>query len=158
MLVKNRKRITIIVAAIIVSVVSGAYLAAMDPIASNSHSNSKMHKKMGEKPMMYDHKGKMGMCRMHMMMAHAMFQKKIVASSDGGAIIMIGKKLYKYDSNLNLIKETEIKIDVNEMQADMHKMMRLCPMCQAGSDEFSFDSETAQASANDSINLLLMAE
>jgi hypothetical protein len=36
---------------------------------------------------------------------------------------MAGKKLMKYDKDLNLVKETEIKID-------MEKMMKECPMCQ----------------------------
>jgi hypothetical protein len=38
--------------------------------------------------------------------------KQIIATSDGGVVIAIGNRLYKYDSNLNLQKEAEIPIDM----------------------------------------------
>ena len=37
-----------------------------------------------------------------------MGEKSIVSSNDGGAIVMAGSKLYKYDKNLNLVKEVEL--------------------------------------------------
>ena len=40
----------------------------------------------------------------------------LVATSDGGVVVMIGNKLYKYDKNLNLVKEAEIKVDFKGMQ------------------------------------------
>ena len=40
----------------------------------------------------------------------------LVATSDGGVVVMIGNKLYKYDKNLNLVKEAEIKVDFRGMQ------------------------------------------
>jgi hypothetical protein len=59
------------------------------------------------------------MCPMHC----GMMMKKMIATSDGGVIVMAGKKLIKYDKDLNLVKEVEIKMD-------MEKMMKDCPMCQ----------------------------
>ena len=40
--------------------------------------------------------------------------KTLVATSDGGVIVMIGNKLFKYDAELNLIGETKIKFDPRE--------------------------------------------
>jgi hypothetical protein len=37
---------------------------------------------------------------------------KMVASGDGGVIVMMGDKLIKYDKNLKFVKETEIAVDL----------------------------------------------
>ena len=47
-----------------------------------------------------------------------MMAKQMVATGDGGIIVLTGNKLLKYDKDLNLIKEVEIKMDM--------KMMRKC--------------------------------
>ena len=59
--------------------------------------------------------GKMGM----------MMQKQMIATSDGGVIVLSGNKLYKYDKNLNLIKEAEIKKDFKDMKK-MGEMKEEC--------------------------------
>ncbi|MBN1353374.1 MAG: hypothetical protein JW994_01720 [Candidatus Omnitrophica bacterium] len=41
-----------------------------------------------------------------------MIGAKIVATEDGGIVILVGNKLIKYDKELNLVKETEVKVDV----------------------------------------------
>ena len=41
---------------------------------------------------------------------------KLVATDDGGIIVMVGNKLLKYDRDLNLVKETGIKIDMEKMR------------------------------------------
>lgn len=46
--------------------------------------------------------------------------KQMVATSDGGVVVLSGNKLYKYDKELNLKKEVEIKKD--------KEMMGKCPM------------------------------
>jgi hypothetical protein len=48
----------------------------------------------------------------------------LVATSDGGVVVMIGNKLYKYDKNLNLVKEAEIKVDVKGMQRMMEQFRK----------------------------------
>ncbi|MEI8349265.1 MAG: hypothetical protein WCI77_03835 [Candidatus Omnitrophota bacterium] len=45
-----------------------------------------------------------------------MMQKQIVATGDGGAIVLLGNKLLKYDKDLNLIKVVELKADVAPVQ------------------------------------------
>ena len=65
------------------------------------------------------------------MMANALgvFQKQMVATSDGGVVVLAGNKLLKYDKDLNLIKEAEVKagtefrMDAGSIQ-DMMKMMK----------------------------------
>ncbi len=77
---------------------------------------------MGKKGMMKSGQ-MMGMCPMHKMMS-----KEMVATEDGGVIVMVGNKLLKYDKNLNLKKEVEIKMDMEGMQKMMKEMMEKCPM------------------------------
>jgi hypothetical protein len=80
--------------------------------------------KMGHEKMM------MGCCSMHGMMMKSMMEKKIVATSDGGVVVAIGNKLFKYDKNLELKKETEIKVDSEAMKKMMMEMKEKCPMCK----------------------------
>jgi hypothetical protein len=47
----------------------------------------------------------------------------LVATTDGGVVVLMGNKLYKFDKKLNLIKETEIKVDGEHMPVMMN-----CPM------------------------------
>ena len=55
--------------------------------------------------------------------------KQMVATSDGGVIVMAGHKLFKYDKDLNLVKEVELKtrveltFDAGSLQ-DMMKSMK----------------------------------
>ena len=48
-----------------------------------------------------------------------MMQKQMVATSDGGVIVLSGHKLYKYDKNLQLVKEAEIKMEMPRMMGQM---------------------------------------
>ena len=62
-------------------------------------------------------KGKGDLCDM-------MMGKSLVATADGGVVVWLGNKLFKYDKDLVLQKEVEIKIDIEGMQ----KMMKKCSM------------------------------
>ncbi len=44
-------------------------------------------------------------------MSKGMMSISMVATQDGGVVVMIGNKLYKYDQNLSLKKETQISVD-----------------------------------------------
>jgi hypothetical protein len=72
------------------------------------------HEKMGMMGIM----GSMGM----------MMKKEMVATPDGGVIVMAGNKLLKYDKDLNLLKEVEIKMDFEGMKKTMEKMKEECLM------------------------------
>ena len=66
--------------------------------------------------------GKMKKHLMQGMIMHKMMEKQMVATKDGGVIILVGNQLLKYDKNLNLVKETEIKIDFEAMKKKMKEM------------------------------------
>lgn len=76
-----------------------------------------------------ENKGMMGgkMVGMPMMMK-MMTDKSVVATSDGGIVVVAGNKITKYDKNLNVIKEAEIKMDMEAMGKQMKEMMEKCPM------------------------------
>ena len=71
--------------------------------------------------------GMMQMCPMHKMM-ESMAVPTLVATKDGGVVVMLGGKLYKYDRNLNLKHEVELKIGMADMQKMMIPMEKKCPM------------------------------
>lgn len=50
-----------------------------------------------------------------MKMFSSMTIRNMVATGDGGVIVLVGNKLQKYDKNLVLKKEVEIKINEEEM-------------------------------------------
>jgi hypothetical protein len=82
---------------------------------------------------MMSRQGMMGqgeMWGMRDMMMGSMMDHSMVASGDGGVIVMIGDKLMKYDKDLNLVKEVQIAIDLNHMNEMMTKMMEMWPMHQ----------------------------
>lgn len=56
--------------------------------------------------------------------AGMMMGKSIAPTMDGGVIVLIGNKLFKYDKNLELKKEVEIKIDVTAMKKMKQKGSR----------------------------------
>ena len=67
--------------------------------------------------------GGMGGGGMEMMHHGMMGQPSMVSSNDGGVIVMIGKTLYKYDKNLNLVKQVELPSDMPQMNMmDKQKM------------------------------------
>lgn len=58
-------------------------------------------------------------------MMKCMSDKSLVATSDGGVVVLVGHKLIKFDKDLNVVKEVEIGIDVEEMK-------KICPMMGRG--------------------------
>ena len=57
-----------------------------------------------------------------------MMERSVVATSDGGVVVAMGNKLTKYDKDLNVVKESELKMDMEGMQ----RMMKNCPMMGKG--------------------------
>ena len=90
--------------------------------------------------------GKMGGPGMKAMMMGKMMERDIVATSDGGVVVLVGNKLLKYDKNLDLKAEAEVKVD----KECLKKMMRDCPMAPkkgAGVEGAAVDSDDAPAEA-----------
>jgi len=46
----------------------------------------------------------------------AMMQKQVVATNDGGVVVLWGNKLLKYDKDLNLLKAVELRTDAVTIQ------------------------------------------
>jgi hypothetical protein len=69
-----------------------------------------MQKGMMGKEMMGQQHGMVGMHPMSGMMCSS----SLVATQDGGVIVLVGDKLLKYDKDLNLVKEAELKIDTKK--------------------------------------------
>ncbi len=75
-------------------------------------NNMSRHEMMMKKEKMMDRCGCMNM------------PVNIVATSDGGVVVVLGNKLSKYDSNLNFVKEVELKMPKeSELKVPMDKMM-----------------------------------
>ncbi len=104
----------LLLTAVLVLTVSGLAVAQMDKGKEMMGMGGGM---MGKGMMDGKMMGMMGMC--------SMMHPTIVATSDGGVVILIGNKLTKYDKNLNVVKEVEIKMD-------MEGMGKMCPMMGKG--------------------------
>ena len=120
-----RKRI--VFTAVLVLTASGIAFAHMEDKGKEGMMGEAM---MGKKGGMMGGKmtGKMGMHGMMM----KMMEKKMVATSDGGVIVLAGNKLTKYDKDLNVVKEVELKMDMEAMKKNMDDMMKMCPMMGKG--------------------------
>ena len=68
-----------------------------------------------EKAMMKGNMGGKEMMGMHGMM-RKMSDKNVVATSDGGVVVIMGNKMTKYDKDLNLVKEVDLKMDMEGMK------------------------------------------
>ena len=75
-------------------------------------------------------KGMMGMMKHGMMMK--MMEKTVVATTDGGVVIVAGNKMSKFDKDLNLVKEVDLKVDMDGMKKMMGEMMEQCSMMDKG--------------------------
>ena len=126
------KKSLIAVAVVILVGTSGLAIAQMD----------ESKEMMGDKAGMMDGKGgMMGMMGKGMMdgkmmgmcpMMKSMMGRSVVATNDGGVVVVTGNKLIKYDKDLNVVKEVELKMDMEAMKKNMDDMMKMCPMMGKG--------------------------
>ena len=72
----------------------------------------------------------MGMCPMHGMMMKQMTDRSLVATSDGGVVLLCAGKLYKYDKELKLVGEAETAAGIGNMEQMMNQMKEGCPACK----------------------------
>ena len=97
-----------------------------------------MHHGMGPAAMgshmmrMMDSSGMMDSCCMWGMgMMHMMRPSFVLSTQDGGFVVFMGNKIMKYDKNLDLKKEVEMKIDTTAMEKWRQRMWR-CPAMKQG--------------------------
>ena len=131
------KKSLIAVAVVMIVGTSGLAIAQMQ---------DKGKEMMGDKAGMMDGKGGMmgkGMMGMHGMMMK-MMEKSVVATSDGGIVVVSATKLSKYDKDLNLVKEVDLKNDMEDMQKMMSDMMEKCPMMKGMMGGMDKQSDKAQ--------------
>ena len=107
-------------------------LAAMMLIASLCYAEAEGGMRQGgdmsQKGM--EKHGKMSdMCPRHCMMMMKKMSKSMVATSDGGVVVMSGNRLLKYNKDLELKKEVKIKADSECMEGKAAEMKEGCPMC-----------------------------
>jgi len=95
-----------------------------------------MHGKMMEKKgdmhckMMKDHMSKKGMeGKSGMMMGGMMQKKQVVPTKDGGVVVVIGNKLYKYNKKLEKIGETTVEMSEEDMEKRMKHMKKMREKC-----------------------------
>ena len=155
-----KKKQVLALTAVLILTVSGIVLAQMDQgketmgdkgmgmMGGGMMEAKKKGSMMGEGMMSGDMMGK-GM--MGGMVMKSMMEKTMVATSDGGVIVLAGNKLTKYDKDLNVVKEVEIKMDMEGMHKQMMEMMQNCPMMKGmkGQGEEAADSKGAAPSEAD---------
>lgn len=73
-------------------------------------------------------KGMMGMCQ-------GMMNKPSMVAVGDGVVVLSGKKLYKYDANLNLVKEADIKMEDMGMMGKGMGSDEKTPAATAEADE-----------------------
>jgi hypothetical protein len=117
---QNMRKLTIIAIVTAFILTSGGMCFAQ----ASDDQTGKMGTMMSGKSMM-GHQGMSGpgqgmMGRDHM--SKGMMSISMVATQDGGVVVMIGNKLYKYDQNLSLKKETEISVDYEGLKSMMMKI------------------------------------
>jgi len=79
-----------------------------------------IHGKMGKGQMMCT-------CPMHQMMMGPMMGKSMIATTDGGVVVMVGDKLMKFDSAMRFVGEAKIKMDIEGMEKKTDQPMKECP-------------------------------
>ena len=125
-------------------------LALSAILSFNSLSFADDMKEMKDKdPMMK--KGMMGKGMMMPMMMEKMMGKSMVATSDGGVVVLAGNKITKYDKDLNVVKEAEIKVDMDAMKKEMIGMMKMCPMMKGDMKDMESsgtDASTSEATSD----------
>jgi hypothetical protein len=115
---------TVILTMVVFAVAAGAYyvFAAIQNEGGMMGSGMMRGRMMDSNDMMMQRGMGYGMHPMSGMMGGS----SLVATSDGGVVVLMGNKLIKYDKDLNLVKEVEIKIDWenwNKMMMQHHNMM-----------------------------------
>lgn len=115
---------------VVAAVVALATIVAVVALAERASEPGMMGQggMMGGPGMMGQDMGMMGMCPVHGGMMAGMMGRSALAVDGKNVYLFTGNKLLKYDSNLKLVREAEVKMDVAKMGAMVEKMMDQCPM------------------------------
>ncbi len=113
-----------VITAVFVLTTAGSALAQMNDQAKET-AGEKAPMKEEQKGTGMMGKGMMGGGMMKMMMREMHNKVSVTATSDGGALVVSGGKLIKYDNQLNVVKEVDLpksddKTPVASSDADEH--------------------------------------
>ena len=120
----------------VVAVFAGSVWAAEH--GPGMHQRHNMHGKRemaGKKAMKRD------MSKMQDRMMGGMMKRQVVATEDGGVIIVAGNLLLKYDENLELVKKTSIDISAEDMQQMKNDCRGMCRQMMMGQKKSETPSE-----------------
>lgn len=132
------KKTGFLIVALGVSVLMGTFCSAEE-------MNGMQDKEPGmKKGMMMDKKMMMGKKMMMCPMMMKGMEKSVVATSDGGIVVLAGNHLAKYDKDLNLVRELDMKVDMEAMQKEMAGMMKMCSMMQGDMKEMESEPKEAE--------------
>lgn len=102
----------------ILAIVILSLLILVPAFAEETQQKEPMPEMMMEKPM------GMPMPGMGKMNCPMMGKAQMVATNEGGVIVLVGNKLMKYDADLNLVKEVEVKMPMPPMGGKQCPMMK----------------------------------
>ncbi len=119
------KRTIILAVIVVISITFMTLAAAQDRSTPTKESkttmmNKEMNKEWNKETSM---SGAHNACGM---MMGSYLQHCMVASNDGGVIVMVGDKLQKFDRDLKLVKEITVAIDMEHMENMMSRMTAMC--------------------------------
>ncbi len=119
----KKAMLLVLVVVLFVSMPLGSSVFADDSKQAKGTPPPMEHEGMGARP------PAMSMDLMqNMMVMQAMREKSVVATSDGGVVVLVSNQMVKYDKDLNVVKEAELKVDVDKLRQNIMKMMPNNPM------------------------------
>lgn len=59
-------------------------------------------------------------------------ERTVIATSDGGVVVVFGNTMTKYDQDLDVVKEVELKMDLDAVKKMMEGMKGECPVQDKG--------------------------
>ena len=130
----------IAITAVFVIGMSGLALAQMDDKGNGMTNKDNKGSMMGGGMM---DKGMMMQMHGMMMKMGAMMNKTAFATTDGGFVVVSADKITKYDKDINVVKEVELKNDMDAMQKMMGEMMEKCSMMGNGKGKDKVDDDDA---------------
>jgi len=65
--------------------------------------------------------------QINLMIAQARIQRQLVPLPDGGIIIVVGNKILKFDTNLNLVREAEFEVNLEQNYKEIYNMFGYVP-------------------------------
>jgi hypothetical protein len=76
------------------------------------------------------------MCQLHSALTQSMMQIQMAAPVNGGIIVLVGNRLLKYDYDLNLVRETEVPINLEETQKQIEEITKNCLSCRRMMEQY----------------------